>query len=144
MILSNVEIIKALESGLFNIEPLAGKDPRRSPFNTSAVDLRLATQILRPKCDSPVQLDLRKAGIAKFWAENSEKIQLSRTQPYVLERGCFILAQTFEKVSFPLHATGTCYSARVEGRSSLPGVALWSTSPPRPFMQDLRAQLHWK
>ena len=45
MILSNTEIIQCIEKKLFLIEPLAGNDPTKSPFNTSAVDLRLGDEI---------------------------------------------------------------------------------------------------
>lgn len=71
MILSNVEIIRCLESGAFSISPLAGTDPTQSPFNTSAVDLRLGDEILVPDESTPVQLDLRQSGIAQFWAKHS-------------------------------------------------------------------------
>jgi len=66
MILSNVEILRCLQEGLFAIDNLAGDDPAQAPFNTSAIDLRLGEEIVIPQSDSPVQLDLTNAGIASF------------------------------------------------------------------------------
>lgn len=42
-----------------------------------------------------------------------------------------VLGQTLETVSFPLHTTGTCYSTRVEGKSSLArcGMLVHFTAP---------------
>jgi dCTP deaminase len=132
MILSNVEILKAIERGDFNITPLAGKDPTRAPFNTSAVDLRLGPQINVFKSDGvPVNFDLRKPGLANFLHMHSEKHSISANRPYALNKGDFILGQTMERVSFPLLKGPKCYSARVEGKSSLArcGIIVHFTAP---------------
>jgi deoxycytidine triphosphate deaminase len=102
MILSNVQIVEALKEGLFEIGPLEGSDPTQAPFNTSAVDLRLASEIVVPACDQPIQLDLRKPGIAKFWATNSKRYKITEEQPYVLKPHKLVLAKTVERVAFPL------------------------------------------
>lgn len=131
MILSNVEIICCLKQKLFSIEPLAGEDPEKPPFNTSAVDLRLGDEVLIPSNNSPVQLDLRKPGIAQFWAKNSRQLKITDDQPYSLKPNVLVLAKTLERVSFPLNSSATCYSARVEGRSSLArcGILVHFTAP---------------
>ncbi len=133
MILSNAEIIKALREGVFRIEglDLATLEPSEKPFNTSAIDLRLGNEIIITECDIPVQLDLRKSNIAKFWAANSKTEILKDDRPYVLKRNTFVLANTLEKVTFPLVADGQCYSARVEGKSSFArcGVLIHFTAP---------------
>lgn len=132
MILSNVEILKSIKARRFLIEPLAGLDPTKAPFNTSAVDLRLGNEIAVPKSENvPVQLDLRKPGIPGFLHMHSEKRQISEDQPYPLRKGVFILGQTMERVAFPLRKKGVCYSARVEGRSSLArcGILVHFTAP---------------
>lgn len=133
MILSNVEIVRCLEQGLFTIEPLSGIDPTQSPFNTSAVDLRLGSELLIPDNHAPVQLDLRKPGIAQFWAQNSKPFTITGKQPYSLAPQEFVLARTMEYVDFPLNPNedGVCYSARVEGRSSLArcGILVHFTAP---------------
>jgi dCTP deaminase len=72
-----------------------------------------------PVFDVPVQIDLRKPGIAKLLAKHSRSITITEEQPFSLEYGKLILAKTNESVSFPLSGDGFCYSARVEGRSSI-------------------------
>ena len=132
MILSNVEIVRCLDEGLFSIRPLAGNDPTQSPFNTSAVDLRLGNEILVPnKQQAPIQLDLRKSGIAQFWANHSKSLIITEEQPFSLRPNQLILAKTLESVDFPLNEEGGCFSARVEGRSSLArcGILIHFTAP---------------
>jgi len=132
MILSNVEILRGLRERLFTIDNLAGDDPAQAPFNTSAVDLRLGEEIVIPEADSPVQLDLTKPGIAKFWQKHSSKRIISKDQPFSLTQGQFILARTIERVDFPLHENrDIIYSARVEGKSSLArcGILVHFTAP---------------
>jgi dCTP deaminase len=131
MILSNVEILRCLDAGLFSIQPLAGSDPTQSPFNTSAVDLRLGNEILVPQESAPIQLDLRKSGIAQFWAMHSKAHTITEAQPFSLTPRKLVLATTLEKVDFPLNSEGGCFSARVEGRSSLArcGILVHFTAP---------------
>lgn len=131
MILSNVEIVRCLNEGLFSINSLSGMDPTRSPFNTSAVDLRLGDEILVPDEKSPVQLDLRKSGIAQYWAKHSKSHTISDSQPFSLKPNKLVLARTLESVHFPINPSGPCFSARVEGRSSLArcGILVHFTAP---------------
>jgi deoxycytidine triphosphate deaminase len=91
MILSNVAIVEALAKGLFSIDPPPASDPTAAPFNTSAVDLRLGAEVNIPKTGgSPIQLDLRKGGIAQFLAQHCE----SR----ILTPGMFICQLILEEV----------------------------------------------
>ena len=131
MILSNTAIIDAIKANSFSIENLAGEDPSKPPFNTSAVDFRLGSQISILKEGLPASFDLRKAGLAQFLANNSRCITLQEESPYALKPGKFILGQTMEKVSFPLLDSDCCYSARVEGESSLArcGILVHFTAP---------------
>jgi dCTP deaminase len=131
MILSNAEIVRCLDAGLFSIDPLAGLDPTQPPFNTSAVDLRLAREIRIPEESPNIKLDLRTSGIARFLARYTQLQEITDTQPYVLEPRKMILAQTMETVHFPLSSAGICYSARVEGKSSLArcGMLVHFTAP---------------
>ena len=131
MILSNVEIVRCLGEQLFFIEPLSNLDPTQPPFNTSAIDLRLAREIRIPEESPNIKLDLRTSGIAQFLARYTQAKEITDTQPYVLDPRKMILAQTLETVNFPLHETGTCYSARVEGKSSLArcGILVHFTAP---------------
>src|ERR1700733_13799217 len=118
MILSNVEILKGIAEKSFSISKLSGLDPTKSPFNTSAVDLTLSSEIVVPKFEVPIQLDLRKSGIAKLLSQNSKSIIITDEQPFLLKNGELVLGKTNESVAFPLAGGEFCYSARVEGRSS--------------------------
>ncbi len=131
MILSNGAILSGIRDGWFQIEPLAGHDPSSAPFNTSAVDLRLGREVLVPKKQVPVSIDLRNAGIAGFLHQNSARRQISEDQPFVLRKGQFVLTNTLERVSFPIRAGEQCHSARVEGKSSLArcGILVHFTAP---------------
>jgi dCTP deaminase len=131
MILSNVEILKGITEKSFSITKLSGLDPTKSPFNTSAVDLTLSSEIVIPKFDVPIQLDLRKPGIAKLLSQNSKSITITDEQPFMLTNGQLVLGKTNEAVAFPLIGGEYCYSARVEGRSSIArcGVLVHFTAP---------------
>lgn len=133
MVLSNVEIVNALKRKDFEILDLAGLEPSEKPFNTSAVDLRLGDEITIPSSENfPVALDLTKPGVAKLWAQHSENFKITSEQPIQLKPGKFVIGNTYEKVNFPLFPkSGQCYSARVEGKSSLSrcGLLVHFTAP---------------
>ena len=135
MVLSNVEIVKALASKEFEIANIAGIEPSEAPFNASAVDLRLGDEITVPSSENiPAALDLTKRGrgIAKFWGKHSTSFKITSEQPFILIPNKFVIANTYEKVDFPLvPKSGQCYSARVEGKSSLSrcGLLVHFTAP---------------
>lgn len=133
MILSNMEIINCINSGLFTIGNIAGLDPTKPPFNTSAVDLRLGDEVFEPnQVPSPSQLDLTNPGIAGHLTNNGTSYKISQSQPYSLPPNKLVLSKTLETVDFPLlNASSTCYSARVEGKSSLArcGILVHFTAP---------------
>lgn len=133
MILSNVDIVACLGAGAFSINPIAGTDPCKPPFNTSAVDLRLSNEIFVPDQNAgPTRLDLTKPGIAKYLQKHGQKHIITSQQPYSLEPNKLVLANTLEKVDFSLNSPGNiCYSARVEGKSSLArcGILVHFTAP---------------
>ena len=130
MVLSNVEIVAAINSKKIVIDGIAGTDPSEKPFNTSAVDLRLGSELSIPLADAPVALDLRLPNIAPFLAKHSKKVVITNDQPHTLKAHQFILANTVERVDFPI-LDGQCYSARVEGKSSLArcGILVHFTAP---------------
>ena len=130
MILSNVEILRGVQGGDFSIDPLAGNDPQRSPFNTSAVDLRLSDEIMVPQ-GGPFQIDLSSGGIAQHLATNSSRHVITANQPFSLRPNQLVLARTLERVAFPTLDRDICYSARVEGKSSLArcGILVHFTAP---------------
>ena len=99
MILTNVEILKAIKAGNLKINGLEGGDPSKRPFNTTSVDLCLGDAISCPK-EGPTAFDLTKAGIAQYLFANSDNHKITEAQPYALRPNVFILAQTREEVGF--------------------------------------------
>ncbi len=129
MILSNVEILKAIKSGGVVIDPFpTGMKPKKPPFNTSSVDLKLGSIITIPKAAS---FALRQKHIGDFLKNNSKELILTRNQPFILKPKQFVLAKTKEWVGFPIWQNRVCYSARVEGKSSIArcGVLVHFTAP---------------
>ena len=125
MILSNVSLHEALDSGRLVIDP--EPQPRRKlgsdacPYQTSSVDLRLGTEIAYFKKDIPVNIDLLEGSFADLFGPNSETRQITQEQPFVLKPGKFVLGRTLETVtlSLPLDEERLPYlAARVEGKSS--------------------------
>jgi len=96
VILSNTHILAAIDAGEISIESLAGRDVSKPPFNTSAVDLRLAKTISIPK-SVPATIRLDQPYDKIFVERNCEQKTLSVDQPYDLKPNHFVLAQTIEK-----------------------------------------------
>jgi len=130
MILSNVDILAAIDAGRISIEPLGGRDVSRPPFNASSVDLRLAPTITVPR-STPTSHRLDTEYDKVYYAQNSDKYEITDTSPYVLKPNFFVLAQTLETVYFPTTGDGPFYAARIEGRSSLSryGMLVHFTAP---------------
>lgn len=118
VILSNVDILAAIDAGDLSITPLAGRDPSAPPFNTSAVDLRLAPTILVPKTGDPITYRLDASYSADYIGRNCDAHEITTERPYTLRRDRFVLAQTLERVSLPIRKGRPAYAARVEGKSS--------------------------
>jgi dCTP deaminase len=124
MILSNVSIHDALDKGWIKIDP--EPSPRRKvsggpkcPYQTSAVDLRLGSEIAYFKDELPIQIDLRKGDFNAAFAPLSKTHQLTEEQPFVLKPRKLVLGKTLERVSFPLQPEGmVSLAARIEGKSS--------------------------
>lgn len=135
MILSNLDIHTALDSGALVIKP----EPlprfpdgvQDCPYQTSAVDLRLGDEICWIKTALSLNINLRSGGLPKLLADNSENRKLCRNECYTLEPGKFILAKTYEFVELPIREHAPWLAARVEGRSSYArcGVLVHFTAP---------------
>lgn len=129
MILSNVEIHKAIDEGRLVITP--DPQPRNCeetgcPYDTTAVDLHLSSSLSVPKT-GPFNYDLRKGGIAKFLAQNSEHVEIPAAG-YVLVPHLFVLGRTQERVTLPIEGR---LAARIEGKSSFArgGLLVHFTAP---------------
>ncbi len=125
MILSNIEIQKALDEQrlVINPEPLPRTPTAGAatcPYQTSAVDLRLGDEVSIYRTQrQPVIVDLRNGGFAKFGSSVMEPLKLTPNQPFMLKPGQFILGRTHEKIALPLSAhPDRSLAARVEGKSS--------------------------
>ena len=86
MILSNVEIFRAIDEGRLVIRPepsprLPTVGQSHSPYDTHSVDLRLASEISLPK-EGQLTYDLTKPGqIAETIAAHSDTLTLTKLQP---------------------------------------------------------------
>ena len=144
MILGNHALLGALRAGWFAIDatdpPFSQLDPSKPPFNTSALDLHLGTEIAVPSSGTPTSIDFSSGGsIAKLLSANSETKTISTDQPFRLAQNKFVLANTRERVDFrpqkpiqfPDFPTVTSLAARVEGKSSLArcGLLVHFTAP---------------
>ena len=99
MILSNIEMQKALDDGRLVIKP--EPEPRfpvkgqKCPFDTHTVNLRLGNELSIPQ-GGPFSFDLMQGGeLTPFLSRNSAKIQIPETG-YSLERLKFALGVTLE------------------------------------------------
>lgn len=123
MILSNIEIQKAMDEGRLVIKP--EPQPRKKgigvkycPYDTHSVDLRLGSEITIPKPSTYAYDFLAPGSIADLIAKNSRKHTLEEDRPYHLGKNKFILAQTLETIELPIEKGPPYLGARIEGKSS--------------------------
>jgi dCTP deaminase len=135
MILSNVEILRAIDEKRLVIKP--EPTPRSPspgvdcPYQASSVDLTLGDEISWLKPGLPLTIDLRGGGFARLFSGNSDKLKITNHQPYILKRNEFVLGKTHEWIELPIMEHGQGLAARVEGRSSYArcGVLVHFTAP---------------
>ncbi len=124
MILSNVEIHRALDEKRLAIEPPplprfpANENDSNCPYQTSSVDLRLGDEISYFRSELALYINLTRGGFARLFGPNSEQRKITTEQPYLLKPNHFVLGKTLERVSLPIVTEGTCLAARIEGKSS--------------------------
>ncbi len=134
MILSNVELQSALDSGRLIIRPeptprvLDPTDPNQyCPYDTHSVDLTLADEIVIPG-GGPFTFDLSQPEpLGPFLTKISERVSLNSSTGFTLKPNSFVLARTREYVGLPIDHPGnggTCLAARIEGKSSRARVGL--------------------
>ena len=122
MILSNVELHRALDDGRLVIKP--EPKPRRPavgqaecPYNTHSVDLRLAPEISVPP-SGPFIYDPNSPGVSGFIYQVANRIQLDDDRTYTLRPNHFVLGMTQEWIGLPILTGQACLAARIEGKSS--------------------------
>lgn len=124
MILSNVEVHRALDDGRLVITPEpAPRFPQigsdHCPYDTHSVDLRLGDEISVPRPGSYAYDHTQTASLTEHIARNSTRYRISRQTPFKLERGQFVLGITYERVALPITPDcEVCLAARIEGKSS--------------------------
>jgi dCTP deaminase len=123
MILSNVEIHRALDEGRLVLDPepkprKPGDDGADCPYQTSAVDLHLGREISYFKENLPLDINLRAGGFAALFGPNSSQQTITEEQPFVLKPRRLVLGKTLERVELPIRDAGINLAARVEGKSS--------------------------
>jgi dCTP deaminase len=122
MILSNVEIHKAIDAGDIIITPdptprLPSLQNPKSPYDTTAVNLRLSNALSVCK-DNPAAFDLRKSGIPQYLKDNYIQKTIDPDGGYTLQPNQLALGNTMETIELPINLGHKVYAARVEGRSS--------------------------
>ena len=106
MILSNVEIFRALDDRRLIIRPepkprLPTLGQSHSPYDTHSVDLSLGNQITIP-ASGQFTYDLTEPGrIADTIRQHSKTIEISDLQPFCLRPNCFVLGRTLEHIELP-------------------------------------------
>lgn len=139
MILSNIEMQKAMEEGRLVIaprpEPLRPAEGLKCPYDTHSVNLKLGHELSVP-VSGPYTFDLMVGGdLSAFLSRNAERLTIPKAG-YALEAGKFVLGITHEYIRLPIdhptnHQAGVCLAARIEGRSSVArcGVLVHFTAP---------------
>jgi dCTP deaminase len=126
MILSNVEIHRALDAGRLVIDPeplpRTVSPGQYCPYATHSVDLRLGPHLRIPQ-QGTYLFDLTQPGFSQFLERNSDPQLIEPDRPFVLQPNRFILGITLERVALPIDVpvnlqTNTCLAARIEGKSS--------------------------
>lgn len=123
MILSNVEIQRALDEKRLVIDPepqprSPGADGMDCPYQTSAVDLRLGKEIAYFSGNLPFDINLRRGGFAALFGPHSSRQTITEEMPFSLAPGRLVLGRTLERVELPIREEGECLAARIEGKSS--------------------------
>ena len=135
MVLSNVEIHKALDDGRLVIDPEPTPRTPTSgnpdcPYDTTSVDLRLGSTLSIPN-SGPYAYDLRNPGIAPFLSQNCTHIQINPTGGFTLNTNQFVLGETLERLGLPIKPDLPTLAARIEGKSSFArcGLLVHFTAP---------------
>lgn len=127
MILSNVAIQAALDAADLIIDP--EPHPRRPaeyqgecPYDTCSVNLKLGPEIVIPRPNKPITLDLRKGGTAGFLKELYETRELDAAGGYALGQNSFVLARTLERVTLPFAKGDRAMQHESRGVALSPGL----------------------
>jgi dCTP deaminase len=136
MILSNVEIHKAIDDGGIIIDPepmprLPSLSQPKSPYDTTAVNLRLSPTLSICDKKHPIAFDLREKGLPDLLKKIYEPYEMGKHGGFSLKPNQFVLGNTVETITLPIRQGHPTYAARVEGRSSFArcGLIIHFTAP---------------
>lgn len=136
MILSNVEIHRALDAGdiVLDPEPLprfASLSNPDAPYDTTAVNIRLGPTLSVCKEKHPIAFDLRSRGLPKLLGQIYQQVTMDNDGGYALKPCRFLLGNTVETLTLPIREGRPVLAARVEGRSSFArcGLLIHFTAP---------------
>lgn len=130
MILSDVDIKRALRKGNLIIKPQPGEEQ----IDSTTIDLRIGEPFYRwnPRLVKQrgvhVSVNIDSFDFHALANSYLEKITKNSSGKYVIEPKNFYLAPTYEKIELPTHSK---LAARVEGKSSLArlGLVIHMTAP---------------
>ena len=136
MILSDVEISKAIASGEIVIDP----EPVAEQYTTSALDLILGDELLELKApeelaseepkgvERPLIVDPERVDVRTFLQKYAKSLQREIDGSFILPPEKFVLGITRERIELPRKSK---IAARVEGRSTLArlGLVVHLTAP---------------
>lgn len=124
MILSNIEVHKAMDEGRLIIRPkplplFPDINGEHCPYDTHSVDLRLGNEISVPRPGTYAYDHTQPSKLSEHLSQNSDKYTISEQTPFKLMHGQFVLGITHEFVQLPLLPDrDNCLAARIEGKSS--------------------------
>src|SRR5580704_146865 len=119
MILSNVEIHKALDARRLIIDPeplpRLPSPGQPCPYDTHSVDLRLGAKLFIPQ-RGPYSFDLMQPDFPRFLERKSTVHIIEKDRPFILDPNVFALGMTLERVALPIDVavnleTNTCLAA---------------------------------
>lgn len=120
MVLSDVDLLKALESGQVQINPLPDMETQ---MGACSVDLRLGSEFRVFERARTAFIDPRTP---INWDEFTRVITVPDGEPFIMHPQELVLAATIEEITLPADMLG-----RLEGRSSLGrlGIIVHGTAP---------------
>jgi dCTP deaminase len=120
MVLSDVDVLAALEAGEISITPAPDLE---SQLGACSVDLRLGNEFRVFERTRNAFIDPRGE---IDWDSFTRVIEIPDGQPFIMHPQELVLAATVEEISLPAHILG-----RLEGRSSLGrlGIIVHGTAP---------------
>jgi hypothetical protein len=144
MILSNIDIHRALDEGDIVLKPepmprLRSLTHPESPYDTTAVNLRLATALSIADERKPFAFDLRTKGLPGFLTQVYTPVTMDTTGGYVLKPGLFVLGKQSNGWSCRSDRSGPYSRLASRGVAHLLDADCWFISQPQPFMRGSKA-----